>query len=76
MNLDWARSLVGQCQAAGVAPFVKQLGSVWARSVAVLRPVDAGRDPKGGDIEYFPDDLQVREYPELPVPLTEENPSQ
>lgn len=27
MRLDWARSLVAQCRAAGVAPFMKQLGT-------------------------------------------------
>lgn len=32
MDLAWARSLVAQCRAAGVAPFVKQLGSYPIRS--------------------------------------------
>jgi protein gp37 len=50
MELDWARSLVQQCQAAGVPVFVKQLGSHW------------GRDHH--DIEAFPPELRVREYPD------------
>lgn len=54
MNLDWARSIVEQCRRAGVAPFVKQLGSRW------------GRDHH--DIDRFPPDLQVREYPQVVQP--------
>jgi protein gp37 len=50
MELDWAQSLVDQCQAAAIAPFVKQLGS-------------AHGPHKGGDIDTWPAELQVREYP-------------
>jgi len=57
MDLAWARSLVAQSRAAGAAPFVKQLGSVWARAHRA--------DPKGGDWSRWPDDLRVREYPEV-----------
>lgn len=48
MELDWAASIVGQCKAAGVACFVKQLG---------------GWPDKRGKLEQFPPALQVREYP-------------
>jgi protein gp37 len=51
MELAWARDLVERCRAAGVAVFVKQLGSVWA-----------GRG-KGGDPALWPEDLRVRETP-------------
>ena len=54
MDLGWARDLLAQCRDAGVAPFVKQLGSVWAR--------DNGGG-KGGDWERWPADLMVREFP-------------
>ncbi len=54
----WARSLVQQCQASSIAPFVKQMGSVWARSRYIPT-----RDSKGGYIGDFPVDLQVREFP-------------
>jgi protein gp37 len=50
LELAWVRHLVEECQAAGVAPFVKQLGSRWGRH--------------HHDIEVFPPDLQVREYPQ------------
>lgn len=55
MELDWVRHLLELCEASGTAPFVKQLGSVWASRV--------GTDKKGGDWSFWPDDLRVREYP-------------
>jgi protein gp37 len=55
MHLDWARDLLAQCTAAGVAPFVKQLGATWARQ--------HGADPNGGDWDHWPKDLRVRHYP-------------
>jgi protein gp37 len=56
MDLDWARDIVDQCRAADVPVFVKQLGSRWEGRWH--------RDLKGGDIDTFPADLQVREMPE------------
>lgn len=50
MDLDWAQSLVRQCWDAGVPAFVKQLGSRW------------GRDHH--NIDMFPEELRIREYPE------------
>lgn len=63
MDLDWARSIVQQCKRAGVAVFVKQLGSVWARNAG---QTVAGRDLKGGDWWLWPGDLCIREYPVVP----------
>jgi protein gp37 len=51
MDLAWARDLVARCRAAGVAVFVKQMGSAWA-----------GRG-KGADLAAWPADLRVREMP-------------
>ncbi len=51
-DLRWIRSLVGQCRASGVPVFVKQLGAS-----ADLK------DKKGGDMEEWPEDLRVREWP-------------
>ena len=53
---DWARDLVAQCHTAGVAIFVKQLGSVWARA-------HGSRDRKGKVMDDWPPDLRIREYP-------------
>lgn len=71
------RSIVRQCQVAGVAVFVKQLGSkpVDANdgSPVMSLPVSIGdypgkrlynlRDRKGGDLSEWPADLRVREFP-------------
>jgi len=60
-NMEWIRSGVQQCKAAGVKAYVKQLGS---------NPfADGGlrlnlKDKKGGDINEWPGDLRVREWPE------------
>jgi len=69
----WALSTIAQCEAAGVACFVKQLGS---RPGVHLHTelgrgmhVDDGierfivRDPKGGDWSEWPEHLRVREWP-------------
>lgn len=66
----WAYGIVDECQAAGVACFVKQMGSnpvvgthyvengrrSWSRDISI-------RDPKGGDMAEWPLDLRVREFP-------------
>jgi protein gp37 len=63
MHLDWARDIVEDCAEAGVACFVKQLGSAWARDWYVGGEAVSRRDPKGGDMTTWPAELQVREYP-------------
>jgi protein gp37 len=63
MDLNWARDLVEACDLPGVAPFVKQLGSVWAKQ-HTARGLDCGpADKKGGDPRHWPPDLRVREMP-------------
>ena len=47
MNIEWARNLIRQAKEQGVAVWMKQLGG--------FRP--------GGDIEDFPEDLRLREFP-------------
>lgn len=70
-NVAWIRSIKDQCMAAGVPVFVKQLG---ARPYDGEEPdhdpngADEPRwmhlkDRKGGDMEEWPLDLRVREYP-------------
>lgn len=59
-NVEWIRSIVKQCQASEVPVFVKQLGS---------NPVDnEGKRIKlkhrqGGNVDEFPADLQLRQFP-------------
>lgn len=69
MHLDWARSVVEQCRDAGVPCFVKQLGRnpIYEREVGTAKggcpmPLDL-KDAKGGDMDEWPADLRVREYP-------------
>jgi protein gp37 len=57
METDWARSIVRWCQEIGVAPFVKQLGGY--------------PDPRA-DMEDFPADLRVREFPRRLSPRHDE----
>lgn len=52
----WVRDLVTQCRDNEVPVFVKQLGSVWARA-------NKARDSHGGDLDEWPPDLRVREFP-------------
>jgi protein gp37 len=50
MELEWATRLVADCRELGIAPFVKQLGSAFGPH-------------KGGDMDTWPPELRVREYP-------------
>jgi protein gp37 len=59
--VEWVRDITRQCQAAGIAVFVKQLGSdplhlEGGRRVTFL-------DKKGGDPSEWPADLRVRQWP-------------
>lgn len=69
-DVEWIRSIRDQCRGAGVPLFVKQMGSRWAlharerAAQAAVLPVHAFRaDPKGGDMEEWPEDIRVREMP-------------
>ena len=77
--VSWIRSIVEQCKASGVPCFVKQMGSkpyedaddgtaVRSWGEASIQPNGDFvqihlRDKKGGNIEEFPNDLMVREFP-------------
>lgn len=64
-NVQWIRQLTSQCQTAGVAVFVKQLGAqVQVRNKA-FDFIDTVRlhDRKGGDWSEWPEDLRVRQFP-------------
>lgn len=79
-DLDWGRSIVDQCGRAGVAVFVKQIGARWfdrvsrtavrgsvcvsiddARRVTWIKPSSS----KGGDMAEWPEDLRVRQMPQV-----------
>ncbi len=55
IDLDWVRDIRDQCRDAGVALFVKQLGTRWARA--------NGADTKGTSFALWPEDLRIQEMP-------------
>jgi len=54
---QWIADLLAAARCSGTAPFVKQLGSVWARD-------NNASDSKGGKPDDWPTDLRVRKYPQ------------
>lgn len=78
-DVEWIRSIVKQCRAAGVPAFVKQLGAHpimlghrepdWNPIAIETTALGSGcwrlrlRDGKGGDPEEWPSDLRIREFP-------------
>lgn len=62
-HLEWAFDALAQCRAAGVACFIKQLGSNPYYHGQPLRL----RDWKGGDMSEWPEGLRVRELPNAKV---------
>lgn len=67
MHLEWARGIVNQCQSAGVPVFVKQLGAhpvLWRDDDPEVPPYEYHfENHKGGDINEWPEDLRIREFP-------------
>lgn len=63
--LEWARSLIAQCRAAGTAPFVKQMGQKPTLGGAPVKFLDS----HGGEPEEWPEDIRVREFPTPAMPL-------
>jgi len=72
-DLDWGRSIVAQCKAAGTPVFVKQLGSRprwdpdgekwWKGPHTNADGSPRFADSHGGDMAEWPDDLRIREFP-------------
>lgn len=69
-NVAWVRDIVRQCAEAGVACFVKQLGAnvVQSWDDPSINPSTFAvklKHPKGGDPAEWPEDLRVRQMPEV-----------
>lgn len=69
-DVAWARNVITQGRETGVPVFHKQLGS--RPQDSVIRWVDSEglalgtiHDRKGGDMSEWPEDLRVREWPEV-----------
>jgi protein gp37 len=59
-DVRWVSAIVGDCQAAGVPVFVKQLG---AKPIGPERAYFPVTDRKGGDPAEWPEGLRVRQFP-------------
>jgi protein gp37 len=64
-NVDWIRDGVRQCKSAGVATFVKQMGSLAVDIIGGKHNQWQIKDKKGADPSEWPEDLRVREFPKL-----------
>ena len=68
MKPQWARDIVTQCKAAGVPVFVKQMGTIWAKYYEPdgdwHTTVKQRGDTKGAMMQYWPENLRVRELPQ------------
>ena len=68
-DLRWVRDLVRDCRSASVPVFVKQLGARpdgwWTNELGPRMNRHGMRDRKGADPSEWPEDLRLREYPEM-----------
>lgn len=60
MREDWVIQIRDQCNLADVPLFVKQMGESWAQA-------NKAKSKKGGKMEEWRTDLQIRDYPPLSV---------
>ncbi|MFF9003726.1 phage Gp37/Gp68 family protein [Streptomyces achromogenes] len=65
IQINWVEDLLVNAAESATAPFVKQLGTAWARDTTWAgKTVAAHGDTKGGNPHYWPAHLRVREYPQ------------
>ncbi len=76
-HLGWIASLIGQCQAMDTAVFVKQFGkyaydyhtvqdlnrNITTQCKGCMQCRYVTKDSKGADIEEFPENIRIREFP-------------
>ena len=55
-QMEWIENIVAQCQINEIPVFVKQLGTHLSRQLKMS-------DRHGGNIDEFPEHLQVRQFP-------------
>lgn len=65
LDYGWFRELIAMAADSGTAVFVKQLGSIWASEFAAHGWRSEKGDRKGGDWSLWPEDLRIREYPQV-----------
>ncbi len=59
-QIRWLSSILTQCLKANTAIHVKQMGTVWAKESGTYR-----LDRKGGTLELWPEDLRIRQFPNV-----------
>lgn len=64
-DIQWARNTIEQCKDAGVACFVKQLGARPMVTMGDGAPFYLDMKGKAGDMSEWPEDLRVRQFPEV-----------
>lgn len=57
-KIEWFEKIIDICKVHGVPVFVKQLGTHLAKELGM-------KDHHGGDINEFPEHLQIREFPRI-----------
>ncbi len=62
-DIEWASEAIRQCQSAGVAVFVKQIGAKPFHSLDREYPRVPLGDRKGGDMGEWPIRIRVRQFP-------------
>ena len=61
-HLAWADDTIRQCRSRDSAPFVKQLGSVWAEHHNMHSEIRSDR--AGSNMEAWPEWARIREFPQ------------
>jgi len=74
MTLDDARYLIEESRAAGCKVHFKQLGTALAIQLGVYSS-DGGHRSKGGNPDQWPEDLNVREWPDFTWARVQEDPT-
>jgi protein gp37 len=62
MNVDWVLDIHEQGRKYNVAIFHKQMGELWSKEQGIH-----AEDSKGGNMDYWPEALRVREQPKVEV---------
>ena len=65
MDTAWAKSIIEQCRAQGVAPWMKQLGKLPMENGAALTVLDANGD-NSENLNRWPDTLETLKVRDLP----------
>lgn len=57
-KIEWIQNIVNECRKSNIPVFVKQLGTHLSKELRL-------KDRHGGNIEEWPENIQVREFPKI-----------